>query len=52
MFKTTDLNIVISGIGEPIYFYVEAVFLWNGIGVGILFLFGTYLRSEQSYTCK
>ena len=33
-----------AGIGEPIYFYVETVFLWNGVSVGILFLFGTYLR--------
>jgi len=33
-----------AGIGEPIYFYVETVFLWNGIGVGILYVFGTYLR--------
>jgi len=48
-------NIDVTGIGEPIYFYIEAVFLWNGIGVGILFLFGAYLRSvlpcNYDFTC-
>ena len=33
-----------AGIGEPAYFYVESVFLLNGIMMGIFFLFGTFLR--------
>jgi len=32
------------GIGEPAYFYIEAAFLLNGILLGVLFVFGTYLR--------
>ncbi|XP_025095968.1 probable C-mannosyltransferase DPY19L1 isoform X2 [Pomacea canaliculata] len=32
-----------EGLGEPAYFYVESVFLLNGILMGVFFLFGTYL---------
>ncbi|KAL8620644.1 hypothetical protein ACOMHN_029534 [Nucella lapillus] len=32
-----------EGLGEPAYFYVEAVFLLNGLMMGIFFLFGTFL---------
>jgi len=33
-----------AGIGDPAYFYIEAAFLFNGILLGVLFVFGTYLR--------
>lgn len=32
------------GLGEPSYFYIEAVFLLNGINMMVFFLFGSYLR--------
>jgi len=32
------------GIGEPSYFYIEAAFLLNGVLLGVLYVFGTYLR--------
>lgn len=32
------------GLGEPSYFYIEAVFTLNGLMMGVFFLFGTYLR--------
>ena len=35
---------LIVGIGDPAYFYIEAAFLLNGILLGVLFVFGIYLR--------
>ncbi|CAG5129451.1 unnamed protein product, partial [Candidula unifasciata] len=35
-----------EGLGEPAYFYVEAVFLLNGLMMGLFFLFGTYLSGS------
>ncbi|XP_035828642.1 probable C-mannosyltransferase DPY19L1 isoform X2 [Aplysia californica] len=35
-----------EGLGEPAYFYVEAVFLLNGLMMGTFFLFGTYLSDS------
>ncbi|XP_076460518.1 protein C-mannosyl-transferase DPY19L1-like [Babylonia areolata] len=32
-----------EGLGEPAYFYVESVFLLNGLMMGVFFLFGTFL---------
>lgn len=32
------------GLGEPSYFYVEAVFFLNGLMMSVFFLFGVYLR--------
>lgn len=37
-----------TGLGEPSYFYIEAVFLLNGLMMGTFFLFGTYLRLVMS----
>jgi hypothetical protein len=36
--------VVVVGLGEPAYFYVESVFALNGIMMGVFFLLGTYLR--------
>ena len=38
----------VVGLGEPAYFYVESIFLLNGIMMGVFFLFGTYLRYAYS----
>ncbi|BFZ02138.1 hypothetical protein BsWGS_05177 [Bradybaena similaris] len=35
-----------EGLGEPAYFYIEAVFLLNGLMMGLFFLFGTYLSGS------
>lgn len=35
---------LLSGLGEPSYFYVESVFALHGVMMAIFFLFGTYLR--------
>ncbi|XP_059139572.1 probable C-mannosyltransferase DPY19L1 [Physella acuta] len=35
-----------EGLGEPSYFYIEAVFLLNGFMMGTFFLFGTYLSGS------
>jgi len=39
-----EISLLVVGIGEPAYFYVEAAFLLNGILLGVLFVFATYLR--------
>lgn len=36
-----------EGLGEKPYFYVEAVFWLNGLGMGVFFLLGSYL--SESY---
>ncbi|ESO01049.1 hypothetical protein HELRODRAFT_82169, partial [Helobdella robusta] len=40
-----DLGSVTSceGIGEPVYFYLECVFTWNGLMVGMIFLLALYI---------
>ncbi|ESO05865.1 hypothetical protein HELRODRAFT_105874 [Helobdella robusta] len=35
-----------EGLGEKPYFYVEAVFLLNGLNMGLFFLFGWYLSGS------
>lgn len=35
-----------EGLGEPSYFYVENVFLLNGLSMGVFFLFGYYLSGS------
>ncbi|GFO16417.1 protein dpy-19-like 1-like protein [Plakobranchus ocellatus] len=35
-----------EGLGEPSYFYTEAVFALNGLLLGLFFLFGTYLSGS------
>ncbi|ELT92907.1 hypothetical protein CAPTEDRAFT_6584 [Capitella teleta] len=35
-----------EGLGEPSYFYIEAVFLLNGINMMVFFLFGSYLSGS------
>ncbi|KAL3831444.1 hypothetical protein ACJMK2_023195 [Sinanodonta woodiana] len=35
-----------EGLGEPAYFYIEAVFALNGLMMSIFFLFGTYLSGS------
>ncbi|XP_061193675.1 probable C-mannosyltransferase DPY19L1 isoform X3 [Saccostrea echinata] len=35
-----------EGLGEPSYFYVEAVFLLNGFMMSVFFLFGVYLSGS------
>ncbi|XP_053374702.1 probable C-mannosyltransferase DPY19L1 [Mercenaria mercenaria] len=36
-----------EGLGEPSYFYVEHVFILNGIMMSMFFLFGTYLSGSM-----
>ncbi|XP_060597502.1 probable C-mannosyltransferase DPY19L1 [Ruditapes philippinarum] len=36
-----------EGLGEPSYFYVEHVFILNGMMMSIFFLFGTYLSGSM-----
>ncbi|XP_022303095.1 protein C-mannosyl-transferase DPY19L1-like [Crassostrea virginica] len=35
-----------EGLGEPSYFYVEAVFFLNGLMMSVFFLFGVYLSGN------
>lgn len=35
-----------EGLGEPAYFYVDMVFILNGLMMGIFLLFGTYLSGS------
>ena len=41
-------NSCVIGLGEPSYFYIESVFLLNGLNMGLFFLFGVYLRSVST----
>lgn len=36
--------LLLSGMGDPAYFYVAWVFLLNGAMMSLFFLYGTYLR--------
>ena len=42
-----DWSVDAVGLGEPPYFYIESVFLLNGMSMGVFFLFGLYLRSVR-----
>lgn len=42
----------LTGLGEPSYFYIESVFLLNGINMGVFFLFGVYLRLAQNQSIR
>ncbi|XP_067127518.1 protein C-mannosyl-transferase DPY19L1-like [Centruroides vittatus] len=35
-----------EGLGEPAYFYITAVFLWNGLVSGLIFLYGKMLSNS------
>ena len=39
-----SLGSLLSGLGDPHYFYVESVFVLNGVSMAVFFLFGTFLR--------
>ncbi|XP_078591642.1 protein C-mannosyl-transferase DPY19L1-like [Branchiostoma floridae x Branchiostoma japonicum] len=36
-----------EGMGEPAYFYVNSVFVQNGLMMGLFFIFGTYLSGSM-----
>lgn len=33
-----------KGLGDPAYFYVDVIFILNGLMVGLLFIYAAYLR--------
>ncbi|KAK2149809.1 hypothetical protein LSH36_436g06053 [Paralvinella palmiformis] len=40
------LYIFLTGLGEPAYFYIESVFLLNGVMMMVFFFFGAYLSES------
>ncbi|XP_013376745.1 PREDICTED: probable C-mannosyltransferase DPY19L2 isoform X2 [Chinchilla lanigera] len=36
-----------EGLGDPAYFYVDVIFILNGIMVGLLFIYAAYLSETQ-----